>query len=163
MEFLANKYFINSNIWLNYTFAKNDYFFSAFTPSTFPNNLDVRHYISIGGNYSYKKIKISCGMNYRTGIPFTKISNNNSNDNSDINYADANSSRINNYLQFDISAKYHFKIRNIDAEFGASIWNIFNRENVIKIYYQRNDDNEIEQIKRYGLGTTPNLNIRISF
>ncbi len=163
IEFLANKYFMNSNIWFNYTFAKNNYFFSAFTPSTFPNNLDVRHYISIGGNYSYKKFNFSCGMNYRTGIPYTKITDNNSNDNVDINYKKANSSRINNYLQFDMSAKYHFEVKNIKAELGASIWNIFNRENVIKIYYQRNNNNEIEQIKRYGLGITPNLNARISF
>ena len=53
LEFLVNKRFIHSNIWTNYTLAGNEYLFQEFTPSSFPNNLDIRHSLSIGGSYEF--------------------------------------------------------------------------------------------------------------
>jgi hypothetical protein len=43
-----------------YTYSVNDYEFDSFTPSTFPNNVDIRHSASLGFNYDIlDNLKIS--------------------------------------------------------------------------------------------------------
>lgn len=163
MELLINKRFIHSNIWTNYTLAGNEYYFQEFTPSSFPNNLDIRHSLSLGGNYEFKKFEISSGFNYHTGRPYTRPVQENQNERGDIIYEEANSSRLDDYIRLDISARYNFNIKTIKAEVGLSFWNILNRNNVINTYYLRNDSNEIEEVIQYALRFTPNLNLRFNF
>jgi hypothetical protein len=50
----------------------NDYEFDSFTPSTFPNNVDIRHSASLGFNYDIlDNLKISVGI-WRNGQPYTR-------------------------------------------------------------------------------------------
>ncbi len=163
MELLINKRFKKSNIWINYALSTNDYYFKEFTPSSFPNNIDVRHTLSLGGSYNIKNIEVSSGFNYRTGKPYTKPSQDNIDYENEIIYEEPNSSRLDDYIRLDISAKYNFSIKKIKGEFGVSVWNILNRENVINIFYQRNDNNEIEEITQHALEITPNVNLRLNF
>lgn len=163
LEFLIDKQFRQSNIWINYALARNDYYFKEFTPSVFPNNLDVRHVLSVGGNYTLKNVEVSGGFNYRTGKPYTIPTAENQNELGDIIYEEPNNSRLNDYIRLNISAKYNFNIKNVNGEFGVSIWNVLNRANDINIFYQRNDNNEIEQITQHALHTTPNVNLRLRF
>ncbi len=163
VEFLMNKYFTKSNFWLSYTLAQNNYNFNNYTPSVFANNLDIRHSISTGGIYTYKSFKFSAGINYRTGVPYTKPSQDDNMDDTIINYEEANNSQLKNYLRVDLSAKYLFTINKIKGECGFAVWNILNHDNEIKRYYQRNELNEIEEITQNALGITPNVNFRIKF
>jgi hypothetical protein len=163
IEFLIDKRFSKSNIWINYALSSNVYYFQEFTPSNFPNNIDVRHTLSLGGRYNIKNIELSSGFNYRTGKPYTKPSEDNIVNIYEINYEEPNSSRLDNYIRLDISAKYNFNIRNVKGELGVSVWNILNRENDINIFYQRNDDYEIEEITQHALEITPNINLRLNF
>jgi lipopolysaccharide assembly outer membrane protein LptD (OstA) len=125
---------VQSNIWTNYTLARNDYFFGEFTPSFFPNNLDIRHTLSLGGSYSFKQFEISSGFNCRTGRPYTRPAQENQNERGEIIYEEANNSRLDDYIRLDFSAKYNFNIKNVNGEFGVSFWNILNRNNVINTY-----------------------------
>ncbi|MEX0982817.1 MAG: TonB-dependent receptor plug domain-containing protein [Bacteroidales bacterium] len=160
MELLVNKRFTRSNIWVNYTLAKNDYYFVEFTPSVFPNNLDVRHALSLGGSYTLKSIEVSAGFNYRTGRPYTQPVQDHLNERNEIVYEEANSSRLSDYARLDLSAKYTLEIKEVKAEIGISLWNVLNRHNVYNIFYQVNRNQEIEQITQHTLGFTPNISLR---
>jgi len=163
VELLINKRFKQSNIWINYALAQNDYSFQEFTPSSFPNNLDIRHTISLGGTYHIRNFEVSCGFNYRTGKPYTKPSQSSLNEFNEIVYQEANSSRLEDYIRLDLSAKYQFKIKKVKCEFGISMWNILDRNNVINVFYRQNADKEIEKITQNALGFTPNISLRFTF
>jgi hypothetical protein len=161
LELLLDKRFIKSNIWVNYTISQNDYYFKDFTPSSFPNNIDVRHSLSLGASYIIKNIEVSSGLNYRTGKPYTQPSNKNIDN--EIIYEEPNSSRLDDYIRLDVSAKYSFNLKKVKGELGVSIWNILNRENDINIFYQLNQNNEIEKFTQHALEITPNVNLRFYF
>ena len=163
VEFLVDKHFNKSNFWINYSLSRNEYDFKDLIPSSFPNNLDVRHALSVGGNYAFKNFEISSGFNYRTGKPFTKPLQEDQSEFGEINYENPNSSRLNDYMRLDVSAKYIFNLRKVQGEIGVSVWNILNRENDINIFYQRNNQDEIEQVIQHALRTTPNINLRLRF
>ncbi|HYQ56899.1 MAG TPA: TonB-dependent receptor, partial [Draconibacterium sp.] len=163
VELLVNKRFANTNLWTNYTLAKNDYNFPDLTPTVFPNNFDIRQMLSMGGTFRLNQFGFSGGFNYRTGKPFTQPALENLNESGQIVYEDPNSSRLNEYIRFDLSCKYKFSFRKVNGELGFSVWNVFDHDNVINIYYLVNENNEIEQITQHALGITPNFNLRLRF
>ena len=108
IEFLINKKSTDYSTWLSYTYNQNNYTFNETTPRTFPNNLDVRHSITLAGNYTFNRLKFSMGLNYRTGKPFTEPQSDDPIDATffpyRINYASANNSRLPEYFQPIMSA-----------------------------------------------------------
>jgi hypothetical protein len=163
VEILVNKRFAHANTWVTYTIARNNYFFRELSPAIFPNNLDIRHTLSLGGSYTFKRIEVSGGFNYRSGRPYTSPARDQLNERNEIVFESPNSSRLSDYVRLDFSGKYTFKIRQVHGELGISIWNILNRENTYHIFYRVNMENEIEQITQHTLGFTPNLVIRIRY
>ncbi|WP_339716150.1 TonB-dependent receptor plug domain-containing protein [uncultured Kriegella sp.] len=168
IEFLINKKSTNYSTWLSYTYNQNNYTFNEIAPSTFPNNLDVRHSVTLAGNYTFDHLKFSLGVNYRTGKPFTEPQADNPIDATffpnRINYADPNSSRLPEYFRADASAMYNFSINSgTKASVGVSILNFTNRKNTLNTYYRLNENNEIEAVKSVSLGLTPNASFRINF
>ncbi|MGD9329349.1 MAG: TonB-dependent receptor, partial [Cyclobacteriaceae bacterium] len=161
LDFLFNKRIRDFNLWLSYSLAKNEYNFPEFTPSVFPNNIDVRHIVSGGASYHTRKFQFSAGLNWRTGKPYTEplgVSG------EDILYNAPNTSRLNEYLRVDISAKYKIRIsERVHAELGASVWNILNKENILNIFYQLDPDSDINEVQQYALGFTPNIMFRVNF
>jgi hypothetical protein len=161
LDFLFNKRLGNFNLWLSYSLAKNEYYFPEFTPSVFPNNIDVRHIVSGGASYHTRKFQLSTGMNWRTGKPYTEPL---SVSGGEILYYPPNTSRLDAYLRVDISAKYKIRISNrVGAELGASIWNLLNKQNILNIFYKLDSDSEINEVQQYALGFTPNIMFRINF
>lgn len=168
LEFLINKKAENYSTWLSYTFNKNDYTFEAIDPNTFPNNLDVRHTITFAGTYTYDRLKLGIGVNYRTGKPFTRPVRGNALDTTffpaRINYESPNSSRLPEYVRVDASASYNFNIgREIKADAGISLLNLTDRQNLLNRYYRLSDRDEIETVENVSLGITPNVSFRVSF
>ena len=53
--------------------ALNDYTFDALIPTSFPNNLDIRHSITLAGNYTIGNLKLGCGLNFKSGKPYKRI------------------------------------------------------------------------------------------
>lgn len=168
LEFLINKKGDDYSTWLSYTYNKNDYTFEDIEPNTFPNNLDVRHTVTLAGTYDINNLKVGLGLNYRTGKPYTKP------DEqepliplvfpAEINYQSPNSSRLPEYFRLDASATYSFNIsRKIKANAGLSLLNLTDRENILNRYYRVSDDNEVEQVDNKSLGLTPNASFRINF
>ncbi|SDE62992.1 TonB-dependent receptor [Cellulophaga baltica] len=169
VEFLINHKTKNLSNWLTYTYNKNDYTFDLLNPSTFPNNLDIRHTITFASTYTYEHLKLGLGLNHRTGRPYTKPQENGNAINTlvfpnTINYEDANNSRLPAYLRIDASAIYNFKInQNIKASVGASLLNILDHKNILNRYYRLNDQDEIETVESVSLGITPNFSFRMFF
>lgn len=169
LEFLINKKTPSYSTWFSYTYNLNKYHFDDLIPNDFPNNLDVRHNITFAGTYTYKNFRMGLGANYRTGKPYTiPLEGNNAIDTSvfpnKIQYANANSSRLPDYLRVDASFIYHFDMgRMTKATIGASVLNVLDEKNILNIYYRLNNQNELETIERTSLGITPNVSFRLSF
>ena len=163
IEFLINKRNYRFSNWLSYTYAVNEYTFNDFQEINFPNNIDIAHAVTIGSSLKAGNFKISAGLNWFTGKPTTKpVAGNEIIDNK-INYEDANSSRLDNYLRVDFSATYNFTLyRDIKAYIGASVWNSLNTNNTLYSYYRIVENLPVE-IKQTSLGLTPNLTFRVEF
>jgi len=167
-EFLINTKNNYYSAWLSYTFNKNDYTFDALSPTIFPNNLDVRHAVTLAGNYTIGNLKLGLGLNYKSGKPFTQPDKNDPINEAvfpnEINYEESNSSRLPEYLRADASAIYTLNINDkVKTTLGASVLNFTNRRNTLNTYYRLQEDNTIETIERLSLGITPNFSLRISF
>lgn len=168
LEFLINKRGEDYSTWLSYTYNMNDYTFDGTVPSVFPNNLDVRHNITFAGSYTLNNFKISVGLNYRSGKPFTEPDQDNPLNIGTfplrINYQPHNSSRLSEYIRADASAVYNFDIGySTKATVGLSVLNLTDRKNILNTYYQLNAVAEIETIESISLGLTPNVSFRVAF
>ncbi|MFS4417001.1 TonB-dependent receptor plug domain-containing protein [Maribacter sp. 2307ULW6-5] len=168
LEFLANVKNTNYSAWFSYTYNDNQYRFNTLTPMVFPNNLEIRHSLTLAGNYHYNDFSLGLGINYRSGRPYTLVDAN-APVNRDVvpntlNYATPNGSRLPEYLRVDASARYSFNINGkLRATVGASVLNLTHRTNILNIYHRLNDSNELETIERRALGLTPNATFRLKF
>jgi hypothetical protein len=135
--------------------------FPDFSPAVFPNNLDIRNTVTLGTSYEINNLKVSAGLNWRTGKPYTQgveISG------GDIIYGEPNSLRLPEYMRLDVSSVYRWKFSDISSgEFGISIWNLLDNQNVINIFYQIDESGELNSVQQYALGFTPNLIFRVNF
>ena len=169
LEFLINHKNNKFSTWLSYAYNVNDYTFEDIVPPEFPNNLDIRHTVTFASTYTYNNFKVGIGINYRTGKPFTEpLPGPDGIDFSTlpatIVYQAPNSSRLPDYLRADASALYNFNMgQKVKAPAGLSFLNLFNRENILNIYYRLNNQLEIERIESVSLGFTPNVSFRVSF
>jgi hypothetical protein len=167
IEFLINKKINNSSVWLGYTFNENQYTFNDLTPKSFPNNLNIKHNISLGSTYTYKKLNIAIGIHWRTGKPYTVpletnpiINNGISNS---INYSLPNNKNLKNYLRTDFSATYSFKFnKKVNGFIGASLLNAFNNNNILNTYFKANADGSVTQVNNNSIGITPNFTFRVT-
>lgn len=165
IDFLINKQFRDISTWVSYSYSKNNYTFPDLNNgNTFPNNVDIRHQLTIAGTYTMNQLKVALGLNWHTGKPTTSISENNNSNAARINYNSPNAENLSDYWRSDFSATYEVKLsKKLKGHFGASVWNIFNTKNVLNTYYIRDSDNNIVEVENISLGITPNVSFRISF
>ena len=108
--------------------------------------------------------KFAFGLNWHSGKPVTNPVLNNDVIDGSINYQPPNSSNIKDYLRADCSATYQFNVsEKTRATFGASVWNITNKTNIINTYYTLDADNNISKVENQSLGITPNISFRLLF
>ena len=165
IDLLINKQFDLFSAWMSYSFSTNDYRFENFNNgNTFPNNVDIRHSVTLAGTYTLNAFKMALGLNYRSGKPVTLPLETQSNTSTLIEYDSPNAERLPSYLRTDVSAIYQFKMgKTSRATIGASIWNLFNRTNILDQYFILNDDDSISTVETQSLGITPNVSFRVWF
>lgn len=171
IEFLANKTARHYSVWVSYTFSTNNYDFDAFTPTTFPNNADIRHSASLGFYYNIiKNLKIAVGGIWRNGTPYTKPVTGNETiqfgNNTMVNYDSPNSINVDDFMRLDASINYNFNLSSVlKATFTAGVINATNQDNVINRYYKVNPNNSKNaiQVDNNSLGLTPNISFRVNF
>jgi len=163
-DFLINKQFKNLSSWLSYSYVENIYTFKTLPEITFPNNIDIRHAVSLASTYTLKNFKISSGLNWHIGKPTTKPVAGNEIVDDEINYQASNSSRIIDYMRVDVSAQYSFNIsKKVKAQAGISVWNLLHQKNETNAYYQLVNNEKVDKIVQSSLGLTPNASFRVSF
>ena len=165
LEVLINQKGGNYSTWISYTLNQNDYTFQGLIPPSFPNNLDVRHNLTLASTYRIDQLKLGLGVNWRSGKPFTPpASVNTTVVPAEIVYNPPNSEVLPSYWRLDGSAIYKFRLSpEIKAQAGLSLLNILNRKNVLDRYYRLDDNNGIEEIESQSLGITPNISFRVNF
>ncbi len=166
IDFLLNKQF-NSTVsaWVSYSYNTNNYAFDTLNDGKpFPNNANIKHAVDFAGTLTHNNLKLALGLNWHSGKPTTLPAPNNTPNNNEIVYSNPNSSNLKDYLRADCSATYNFNVtETANATVGASIWNIFNKNNIINQYHSVNDNNEIVTVENQSLGITPNVSFRVNF
>lgn len=171
IEFLINKTSKKHSAWLSYTFSQNNYHFESFIPSSFPNNVDIRHSVNMGWNYAIlENLKMAIGGSWHNGLPYTKpVAGNETVQNGNryfVNYDTPNSQNLENFLRIDASFSYNFNFSSaIKAILRAGVINITNQDNIINRYYKvdPNDTSKTIQVNNKSLGLTPNVSFRVNF
>ncbi|MGA9639400.1 TonB-dependent receptor [Flavobacterium sp.] len=171
IEFLTNKTALNYSIWTSYTLSKNDYEFDAFAPSSFPNNVDIRHSVTFGFNYNIiQNLTLSIGGLWRNGHPYTQpvsgTETTKSGNTTIVNYENPNSSNLDYFKRLDASISYKFPISaSAKGIFRAGIINFTNEKNTINRYYKVDQSNTSKtiEVNNTSLGLTPNISFRILF
>ena len=163
LDFILRKRMHNFNTWLSYAYVNSNYVFKSLQESKFPSNYNINHGITLGNTYTYKNLKVSTGFNWFSGNPTTfPVAGNEIVDNK-INFRASNSDELNYYFKVDVSALYNFKIGpQANADIGASVWNIFNRQNQINNFFRLNNEN-VDETMHTSLGFYPNIVMRVYF
>ena len=164
LDFLTSKTFSHFTTWLSYSNSESTFQFPLLTPSSFPNNLDIRHRATFGWSYKVNRIGVSAGLNWHSGKPFTEPVKTAEITNNRINYNAPNTSRLPDYLRVDFSVTYRFPMGDrVNGQLGASVWNVLNRENIVNAYFYVNDTNQLESVRQSSLRITPNVIFRVNF
>jgi len=164
VDILVNKQFKKLKTWLSYSYAQNTYTFENLQPQKFPNNIDIRHTLTYGINYSWKSFKLSGGLNWHSGKPTTSVNLDNQITIDQITYNRPNNAHVDDYLRVDASCLYNFSLgKNIRAVAGISLWNIFNKRNILTNFFRINHNDNLEEVNEYSLRFTPNATFRLFF
>ena len=164
LDFLANRQWDNTNIWLSYSYAKNDYTFAELIPNEFPNNIDIRHTVTLGATQTLGAFKLAGGLNWHRGIPTTQISQASAVTNMEIPFDAPNAQNIPDYFRIDASATYTMQWSDsIKAIAGVSLWNVLDRSTTVNEFYRFNDSNTIERVTDLALRFTPNFSFKLLF
>ncbi|WP_186826899.1 TonB-dependent receptor plug domain-containing protein [Seonamhaeicola algicola] len=170
-EVLINKTAANYSAWVSYTYSLNDYEFKTLTPPVFPNNVDIRHSVSVAFNYNVlKNLNIAIGGVWRTGQPFTKPVEGNetvqSGNNVFVNYDTPNSENLEDFMRVDASLNYNFNLtKSLKSSIKIGVINVLDKQNIVNTYYEvnPNDTNTTIKIENTSLGLTPNVSFRCQF
>lgn len=188
VDILMRKRFRRLRNWISYSYSKSESNFADLSNTKFTSQLDQPHKLSINTSYSTSRFEFSLGWQYKSGLPFTPLSNeeairveeidDNDSDQEaevyyEIEYGNLNSKRLSNYHRMDASVWYYFSgnTRQWTGKLGLSIQNLYNRTNILnKTYFIDQDgvDDEDELVDVYAeqrqlLGFTPNITLSISF
>jgi hypothetical protein len=164
IDFLTSKKIDRFTAWFSYSNARSTFEFPLLIPTSFPNNLDIRHRTTFGCSYQTGNVELSSGVNWHTGKPFTAPAEMNEIVNNTINYDAPNTSRLDDYLRIDLSVRYRFTISDrVKGQLAGSLWNIINRKNVVNAYFYIGDNDELKHVEQHSLSITPNLLVRLSF
>lgn len=168
-ELLVQRNFDHFYTWLSYGLSNSEYTFSETLPEQFASNFQIVHTISWAGIYEWKNLKLALGSQWHSGRPETSPSTSNldfSNPSRpQIVYNDPNNGKLGEFFEVNFSAQYRWLLQpGSSLEFGLSILNILNRDNVVNRYYRVNNSREsIESVNTLALKRTPNLSVKYTF
>jgi TonB-dependent Receptor Plug Domain/CarboxypepD_reg-like domain len=162
VDVLFRKRLKDISFWLSYSFMNNLYEFESLATDPFPSNYDIPHSITFGTTYVYENLKVTAGLNWRSGNPTTSPVDGEEIVNGTINYNAPNSDRFEDYLRIDSSALYQYTFESTTIEAGISVWNLLNQTNTISNLYRISAEGSVEENKQNSLGLTPNAMLRVT-
>ncbi len=175
IDLTARKRWRYFRTWFNYSFQDSEVEFPELFPNSFASSLNIRHQLRLSSTYSLPKWEFSLGYTFKTGLPFTDVSDiiirddderpprrgddnpppppppgsDNEEDFFFLDFDSPNSSRLPNYHRVDVSIwhKWKSKGNKVKGEIGLSLMNIFNRQNVFDTsYFIDFDENDEVQL-----------------
>ena len=174
-------------IWSSYSFQDSKARLNGLQNSRFPSSLNIRHQWQIATTINLDPLELSLGYTFKSGLPYSTVNgvtlvqnmDGDSDDDEDddeeqemefyqINYNDANRSRLNEYHRVDLSMWYKIKSQHKwRGEIGISLLNVLGRNNQFKRSYsiELDENNQATTVQRdrFLLGFTPNLSVRFNF
>ena len=162
---IFHMYFKNNwlNTWLSYSHISEKFFFNDVS---FRGNNSLNHQIIWGSNLKYKNWNFSFAVNYHSGLPFTRVDEDNpiieQPPLNSINFKKANTNTLPEYFRLDSSLQFKLKTNTCgNFTFSLGIINLTDKNNFLRRNYRLNrvNQSEIQQIDNVGLGFTPNLGI----
>lgn len=169
IDILIKKRIDNYRVWAGYTFNDIKYNFRNIQSGEFPGNNDIKHSFRISNSLGINDFELSLGWQYRSGQPSTPIKSYDP-ETSLVTFGKTNSILLKDYHRMDASIIYNFNInktKDLKAQLGFSVLNIYNRKIPISVIYNTEDEGsglELQQvIQRFSLGFTPNLSFRLFF
>ena len=169
IDFYIKKDFNTIKAWATYSFnTTNNKFEGINDDAYFPNNSEIKHAVNLSTSYKINRFQLALGWYWRTGKPYTQVTNLTDNFVSTIEYDKINEGRLPNYHRLDVSSIYNFNVsknKGVKGKFGISIYNIYNQKNLLNREYLRSETlgDEIQVRDRNSLEFTPNLFFRFSF
>ncbi|WP_299622312.1 carboxypeptidase-like regulatory domain-containing protein [uncultured Tenacibaculum sp.] len=156
--------------WVSYSLGETTFTF-PFTNEvkSFSGNDDIRHNFIWSHSYNLGRLDFSLGWLYRTGIPFTGVTETTNNGLTEFIAGDVNAERLTPYHRLDFSTTYKFNIsknKRWKGKLGVSFLNLYNRTNKLqKRFYLSNNfgDDTLVSEETISLGFTPNLVFRVTF
>jgi hypothetical protein len=161
-DVLFRKRLKDISFWLSYSFMNNEYTFENLSATPFPSNYDIPHSVTFGTTYVYDALKVTAGLNWRSGNPTTRPVDGDEIVNGAINYDAPNSNRFADYLRVDSSALYILTVGNTTIEAGVSVWNLLNQTNTISNFYRINEEGNVIENTQNSLCLTPNALLRVT-
>ena len=158
--------------WVGYTLSKSSRNFELINNSkSFPAKYDRRHDLSVISNYAFsKKWSFSGSFTFATGNAFTKPTSRYLIGGNVVNeYGSFNGSRMPDYHRMDIAATYKLKRSlHTSSELSFSVYNLYNRQNPIYIYFLAEGNVEKQRISIQPksvilLPILPSVNYKITF
>ncbi|QGY44632.1 TonB-dependent receptor plug domain-containing protein [Maribellus comscasis] len=170
IEFLIQKKFGNYTGWIAYTLSKTEHRFDDIEDHPFPALHDQTHEIKLVNSYKWRKWTLAGTWVYATGKPYTAPAGGysltllNGTEQYYVVLSDKNGQRLPAYHRLDVSATYDFKIGEVPASLGLSIFNLYNRANVWYKEFTIDSDNDIYAETNVNfIGFTPSLFFSIEF
>ena len=177
IDFFIKKRIKNYTTWLGYTYATNKQKFEIINDNiAFNANNDIRHSLTWSHFLQLKDFQLSLGWKYRTGIPFTVITELSIIPTDFDKFDTFNGGRTPNYHRLDFSLTYNIGLSRFDnyknAKIGVSIQNLYNRKNILNTQFRRfvaSTDIDLASSRvpiRFdtkSLGITPNIFVRFNF
>ncbi|MDO3694023.1 TonB-dependent receptor [Wenyingzhuangia sp. chi5] len=178
-DFLIKKEWNQYNTWISYSLSKSIYHFGNLNNGApFNGSFDVPHNFIWSHHYNIKKVELSLGWRFRSGIPYTvKTAELNNNNRLRIVFDDLNTNRLPNYTRLDFACRYKFFVRknkNVKGNIGIAFQNILDKRNILSRDYEiqrivtgqgsnRSEKEVLVEIDRIALGFVPNISFRVNF
>lgn len=170
VEFLAQKKQGDYTGWVSYTLGSiRNTFPGLNNGEEFPALHDQLHEFKMVHGYELGDWNFSASFVYGSGRPFSEpagiytVELLNGESLGFVDIGTKNGSRLPAYHRLDVSAHYKFDLsQKIKADIGASIFNLYNRNNIWYFEYDFNQTPVLVTAIEY-LGITPNLSFNIKF
>ncbi|MEN0006448.1 MAG: TonB-dependent receptor [Bacteroidota bacterium] len=177
IDLLIKKNWNDFSLWLNYSYNASTYLFKDYSPTPFTASNNIVHNLGIIGSYHLQNWHFSLNWQIRSGLPYSiptginEVSDEEEEDNFFyfIDYEALNEARLPNFSRLDLSINFRprFKQTALKAEFGLTIINLLNQENVFSRDFFLDDVDDqalpvgILVAEKRSLELTPQLLVRV--
>ncbi len=175
-DFLVRKSWENIDAWISYSLIKTLAQFDDIQEESFRSIWDQTHQLNAVFSYTYKKIKVSTGWRYKSGLksledirhfylngpPINRVNP------LDLTYSDNGDIQYDQYPdqhQLDISLSYNLipKHNKWNAVIGLAATNIYNQKNLSGQDRMANSRSQYDLTNRYNIGFAPSMLIKFNF